>query len=123
MEFRRLSRNLYSSVRESEEANNKKPDLQIWDKNWCVNIECKIADNWSIPKLLDAIDSQLVTKYLKYPKYQHGILLLAKIKNLKSKKISFGELIDKIQKHAYEVKKKYSHIKDIKVIGIDYSIK
>ena len=121
MEFRRLSRNLYSSIREPEEANNKKPDLQIWNKNWCVNIECKIADNWSISKLLEAIDSQLVMKYLKYPKYQHGILLLAKIKKLKNKKLSFDELINKIQEYAYEVKKKYIHIKDIKVIGIDYS--
>ena len=55
MELRRLSRNLYSSVREPEVANNKKPDLQIWDKNWCVNIECKIADNWNGEQLLSAI--------------------------------------------------------------------
>ena len=33
----------------------------------------------------------------------------------------FDELINKIQEYAYEVKKKYIHIKDIKVIGIDYS--
>ena len=71
--------------------------------------------------MLEAIDSQLVMKYLKYPKYQHGILLLAKIKKLKNKKLSFDELINKIQEYAYEVKKKYIHIKDIKVIGIDYS--
>ena len=127
MELRRLSRNLYSSVREPEVADDKKPDLQIWDRNWCVNIECKVADNWSVKNIVDAIKSQLIEKYLKYPKYRHGILLLSRIKKenwgIDKREVCFSKLIDQLQVHADEVKKKYNHIKDIRIIGIDYSIK
>ncbi len=125
MELRRLSRNLYSSVREPEVANNKKPDLQIWDKNWCVNIECKIADNWNGEQLLSAIEEQLIKRYLKYPKYQHGILLLAKIKRqdwtLDNKSYIFVDLVDKLQQYANKIKNNHSSIKGLQVIGIDYS--
>ncbi|MGE4384834.1 MAG: hypothetical protein AB7E39_03090 [Endomicrobiaceae bacterium] len=126
MELRRLSRNLYSLVREPEVANNNKPDLQVWDKNWCVNIECKIADNWSGEKILETVELQLVKKYLQYPKYQYGILLLARISEtlwkLDTEKKSFFDLIESIQKHSDLIKNKYSHIKEIKILGIDYSL-
>ncbi|MDR0820149.1 MAG: hypothetical protein LBN19_01285 [Endomicrobium sp.] len=127
MELRRLSRNLYSLVREPEVAENKKPDLQIWDRNWCVNIECKIADNWSGSNIRDTIDSQLIEKYLKYPKYRHGILLLSRIKKDswgidKRCGVYFSKLIELLQEYANEAKKRYIHIKDIRVIGIDYSV-
>jgi hypothetical protein len=126
MELRRLSRNLYSSVREPEVADDKKPDLQIWDGNWCVNIECKIADNWSGNEMCDTITSQLIKKYLKYPKYKHGILLLSRIKKnywtIKERRVCFNKLIKMLQKCADKIKKKYIHIKDIRVIGIDYSM-
>jgi hypothetical protein len=40
-----------------------------FEKNWCVNIECKIADSWSLDNICsNAIDSQLIEKYLEYPK-------------------------------------------------------
>lgn len=122
MEMRRVSNKLYSAVREPEVANNKKPDLQIWNKNWCINIECKIVDNWSFKKLKEAIDEQLVRKYLKYPKYQHGILLLARIDRVKWGKNIFDDLISLLQQHANNIisSGQYSHIKAIKVIGIDY---
>jgi hypothetical protein len=127
MELRRLSRNLYSSVREPEVADDKKPDLQIWDRNWCVNIECKVADNWSGKNIRDAIESQLIEKYLKYPKYRHGILLLSRIKRenweIDGPEVCFSKLIGLLQLYADEVKKKYNHIKDIRIIGIDYFIK
>lgn len=128
MELRRLSRNLYSLVREPEVANNKKPDLQIWDKNWCVNIECKIADNWSGNEIYNTIEAQLIKKYLRYPKYQHGILLLARInKNiwkLENTNLSFSDLIKCVQEKANNIfKNKYNNIKAIKVIGIDYFTK
>ncbi|BAG13519.1 hypothetical protein [Candidatus Endomicrobiellum trichonymphae] len=126
MGLRKLSRNLYSSVREPEVAANNKPDLQIWDGNWCVNIECKVADNWSGNDMCDTIDSQLIEKYLKYKKYRHGILLLSRIKKdsweIKKQSVYFSELIKMLQEHADEARKKYIHIKDIRVIGIDYSI-
>lgn len=122
MEMRRISNKLYSAVREPEVANNKKPDLQIWNKSWCINIECKIADNWSLKKLKDAIDDQLVERYLKYPKYQHGILLVARIDKPNWGRSTFEELITLLQQHADSIitSGKYNHIKAIKVIGVDY---
>ena len=125
MELRRISNKLYSAVREPEADNNKKPDLQIWNKSWCINIECKIADNWSLNALKDSIDKQLIGRYLKYPKYQHGIFLLARIQHDNWNKLNFDKLIEELQKYANSTKTRaeYSHIKDIKVMGIDYSIK
>lgn len=121
MEMRRLSNKLYSAVREPEVANNKKPDLQIWKQNWCVNIECKIADNWQFRDLQKAIDEQLIGKYLKYSKYQYGILLLARIGRKKWGKKDFQAILDDLQKYADNIKNiKYKHIKNIRVIGIDY---
>lgn len=123
MEMRRVSNKLYSAVREPEVANRKKPDLQIWNKNWCVNVECKIADNWTFKDLKGAIKQQLVGRYLKYQKYQHGIFLVARIKKKKWSGLDFDALILKLQEHANSVINNcgFDHIKAIKVIGIDYS--
>lgn len=125
MELRRISNKLYSAVREPEADNNKKPDLQIWNKSWCINIECKIADNWSLKNLKDSIDEQLIGRYLKYPKYQHGIFLLARIQRDNWSRLNFEKLIAELQQYANATKSRarYDHIKDIKVIGIDYAIK
>ena len=98
---------------------------QKWNKNWCINIECKIADAWSLKDLYKAIDKQLIDQYLKYPKYQHGILLISRIfqqswKAKNRKTICFGALIELLQEYADKTKLRHEHIKDIKVIGIDY---
>lgn len=125
MELRRISNKLYSAVREPEADNNKKPDLQIWNKSWCINIECKIADNWSLKDLKNSIDEQLIGRYLKYPKYQHGVFLLARIRRDSWSGLNFDKLIAELQKYANSTESRtiYGHIKDIKVIGIDYAIK
>lgn len=125
MELRRISNKLYSAVREPEADNNKKPDLQIWNKSWCINIECKIADNWSLKDLKNSIDEQLINRYLKYPKYQHGVFLLARIQRDNWSRLNFDKLIAELQRYANSARARtrYSHIKDIKVIGIDYAIK
>ena len=125
MELRRISNKLYSAVREPEADNNKKPDLQIWNKSWCINIECKIADNWTLKDLKNSIDEQLIERYLKHPKYQHGVFLLARIQRDNWSRLNFDKLIAELQRYANSARARtrYGHIKDIKVIGIDYAIK
>lgn len=124
-EMRFLAKKLYSSIREPEVNDNKKPDIQVWEKCWCINIECKIADSWSFCELTKAIEKQLVGQYLKHPSCQYGVLLLANMKEkrrwkIKNKNFSFGEIVQELQKIADMQYLKFSHIKEIKVIGIKY---
>lgn len=82
--MRFLARNLYSTVREPEVNNCNKPDLQVWEKSWCINIECKIADSWTLNQLISALTDQLVGKYLKHQNNRYGILLLADMQGNKT---------------------------------------
>lgn len=124
--MRTQAKNLYSSIREPEVNDKNKPDLQIWEKCWCVNIECKIADSWSGNELVKAVEHQLADKYLKHPDYQYGVLLVAYMGKkdhweVGEDKFDFPEIMKKFQEVADQQQYKYKHIKSIKVLSIDYS--
>ncbi len=126
-ELRIRSKNLYAAVREVEVINGKKPDLQIWNKGWCVNIECKIADWWTYDQLHNALENQLLGQYLKHPNYRNGILLLAhfdkKRWNKNKRTLNIDELCEDLQKHALSLKEKHPHIQNLDILVIKYHIK
>ena len=126
-ELRIRSKSLYAAVREVEVINGKKPDLQIWNKGWCVNIECKIADWWTYDQLYNALENQLLGQYLKHPNYRNGILLLAhfdkKRWNKNKRTLNIDELCEDLQKYAISLKEKHPHIQNLDILVIKYHIK
>lgn len=51
-----------------------------------VGIEVKIADNWSVAQLEEALERQLAGQYLRDARSRHGVLLLVRA----GKKVRWG---------------------------------
>lgn len=65
-------------MREEEVADRKKPDIRLATTHGDQRaaIEVKIADEWSLPQLENALRDQLVGQYLRHQKCKAGCLLL-----------------------------------------------
>ena len=69
----------YTVHREEEVDRRKLPDLRLYHSacgEHPVSIEIKVAENWTGRELIEALEDQLVGRYLRAAKSRHGILLL-----------------------------------------------
>jgi hypothetical protein len=69
----------YTVHREEEADRRKLPDLRLYHSacgEHPVSIEVKVAENCSGPELIEALEDQLVGRYLRASKSRHGVLLL-----------------------------------------------
>ncbi|MBN1337600.1 MAG: hypothetical protein JXB39_16730 [Deltaproteobacteria bacterium] len=74
----RLTATRCSVVREEEVDQHKKPDIRLHSSQplAVVGIEIKVADAWTLPQLVSALERQLVGQYLRDACSRHGVLLL-----------------------------------------------
>lgn len=82
----RESRGRYDVTREEEVADHKEPDIRLrHPQAGVVSIEIKPLDpgRYSLAKLKDTLESQLVGQYMRAVDSRHGILLLCMIENRK----------------------------------------
>ena len=131
--LRERSRGRYSVPQEEEFADAKRPDIRIHGLgiDGPVPIELKIADNnWSGAKLFERLENQLCGDYLRDVRSTCGVFLLV---NRGTKKywehpqtrahMNFQELVDCLQSHAKNYIADDSGIHEIKVVGIDLTLR
>lgn len=127
-ELREQQRGLYSVVREQEVRDEKMPDISVLaDGCESVAIEMKIAENWTFNELKDdALEEQLVGRYLRDRKSNHGILLLVSFGEEKkwrpgdgSGNLDFQTLVTRLQQRADELAlADPTNLAGLRVVGI-----
>jgi hypothetical protein len=128
-EFRTRSGNRYSTVREEEVDNLKKPDIRLHNPNvqGPIGIEVKCANKWTYGQLEESL-RKLAGEYLRDARSCHGILLLAYLGGRKGwrpagKKqlLSFRQLVDALDEGARELAKLENAILGLRVLGVDFT--
>jgi len=68
----------YTVERESHAVDEKEPDVRLRSRatSAILPIELKVAENWTLKDLEEALEVQLVGKYLRAHEARHGLLLL-----------------------------------------------
>jgi hypothetical protein len=118
---------LYGVSPETELADRTKPDLYVSSNGILghVPIELKVANNWTVKDLEDALKTQLCGQYLRDIAVNFGIYLLVYLGQKQwedpdtRKGIDFNQLINRLEILAEEIVKKDRKIEALKVIGID----
>lgn len=122
---------LYSVVQE-EMTDKKRPDIQAHAARVDAPppTEIKIADNWSYNELVGSLRSQLFGLYLRDYRTRFGALLLVRksklywIDSQHGERVpSFNALIDKLQTEANNTELKDIEIEEVKIIGVDLTIR
>jgi hypothetical protein len=92
---RLLARGRYTIPQEEELADAARPDLRFLGAGFsgAVPVELKLADNWSLPDLIDALEGQLCGRYLRDQRSTNGVLLL--INRKPRKKIGVARVPDR----------------------------
>ncbi len=122
----------YVIPQEEELADAKRPDLRFFGAGFDAPVpaELKLADKWTGPHLFERLEIQLCGDYLRDPRSSRGIFLLVYL-GTKSywdlpngrRADTFEMLIDELQRHWTLISNDYSGVEDIRVIGIDLTLR
>lgn len=123
------SHGCYQISRELEVFDDKRPDIRAFRTSiGYVTIEIKIANDCNYRYLIqDALQDQLIGKYMRINKSRHGILLLVNLKSKKKwligpgKEVNFGRLTELLDEQAQLICEKRNYEIGLNVIGIDLS--
>lgn len=131
-ELSKLSLKWYSVTQESEVDLGQCPDIRV--ERVGLNplpIEIKLANlkHWSVEKLLERLENQLVGQYLRPAKVRHGIYVLGNTEPKRrwempgtGERINFRALVSLIQQRAAALQiERRADVDGIEVIGIDFS--
>jgi hypothetical protein len=82
-ELEKGARNRYTVHREEEVIDGNEPDIRLASEraDGPTSIEIKVADSWEFDELMDALEKQLVGKYMRARHSRYGILLLTGMAN------------------------------------------
>jgi hypothetical protein len=121
----------FSIEREPHSADEKEPDLRIEAKatDARLPIEIKVAGSWSRTKLEEALEVQLMGRYLRDEKTRWGILLLVYQaeraegweKPFGSGHWTFAEVVEHLRARARDIAAKDSSAPQMRVCVIDVS--
>ncbi len=130
-ELREKASGRYSVPQEEELADAQRTDLRLHGVGFDgpVPVELKLADNWTGPTLIERFENQL-RGYLRDQRSSRGVFLLLyrgtksgwKMAN-KPHLVTFKELVAELQEQWQRMSKDYPKIDDIKVIGIDLTMR
>ena len=118
----------YKVTREEEVADQKRIDIRLLAINGDqkVAVEVKIADNWSLTRLEQALRNQLVGQYLRHNNCKAGCLLLTYngekgywIHAETRKHVKFPEIIKLLNDKAQALQEEKLHDVRISVFGLD----
>lgn len=126
------SLNWYSVTQESEVDLGQRPDLRIERSGLnALPVEIKLANlkHWTVAKLLERLENQLVGQYLRPSNVRHGVYVLGNTEAKKywvvpesRKRVRFQELVLLLQERAKVLQsQRRAHVDGIEVIGIDFS--
>ena len=111
-EFETRQRRSYSVERESHVVEEKEPDVRLRAKasEATLPIEVKVAESWTLKALEEALEGQLVGKYLRARNARHGILLLVHRESrpkgwetMGGKFLTFDEVVAHLKAKAYRI--------------------
>jgi hypothetical protein len=125
-ELEKAARARYKVHREVEVIDGNEPDIRVTsDKaDGPSSIEIKAADSWNFDELMDALEKQLVGKYMRDQHSRHGILLLT----WHGKRMewdhaggfyTFSDLLRELERRAAEIRQENSAIDGLMVLGIE----
>jgi len=101
----------FSVERESHVVEGRKPDVRVRAKvsDARAALEVKVAEDWNLRQLYDALETQLCGQYLRSDKARYGVLLLV-YKNKrpqgwkdKTRFITFPRVVELLRKRALEI--------------------
>lgn len=126
------SLNWFSITQESEVDLGQKPDLRIERSGLNpLPVEIKLANlkHWTIEKLSERLENQLLGQYLRPANVRHGIYVLGNTERKRfwvmpdsGRRINFQELVSLLQERAKVLKsERRADVDSIEVIGIDFS--
>lgn len=122
----------FSVTQESEVDLGQRPDLRIERPGLnALPVEIKLANlnHWTVAKLLERLENQLVGQYLRPTNVRHGVYVLGNTEPKRQwvmpgsgRRINFQELVSLLQDRAKELQSEQrAHVDGIEVIGIDFS--
>jgi hypothetical protein len=120
------SKQRYTIPQEEEIDQKERPDLRAENpKTAPVSIELKWADNWTLQRLLERLENQLVGQYLRAERSRYGIYVLGnngRKGHWESSEgnLTFDQVIDRIIRRAEELKSTRPGIGDLRVVAIDF---
>ena len=120
---------VYRVAREEEVADRKRTDIRLLSTvgDQKAAIEVKIADHWSVNELEQALENQLVKRYLRHVNCKAGCLLLTyrgKKKywirpGTKGKRMAFGDVVLMLEETAQNLEDRNPDDFRIAVFGLD----
>lgn len=122
----------YSIPPEEELADAKRPDLRFRGAGFDapVPVELKVADNWTGPHLVERMEAQLGSDYLRDARSSRGIFLLVYVGIKKSWDLpggrcaeNFEELLSALRQHWALIANQYPDVEDVAVVGIDLTLR
>jgi hypothetical protein len=123
--------NRYSIPQEEELADAKRPDMRWHGNGFDAPIACelKLADNWSGPQLFERLENQLCGDYLRDRRSGCGIFVLVYRGHKQQwdlpggERVDFNGLLQSLQERWSAISLSYANIDDIRVIGIDLTVR
>ncbi len=120
----------YSVEREPHVVEEKEPDIRFRAKalDASVPMEIKVPESWTLKELDDALDAQLIGRYLRDRNSRYGILLLVhqrgRPKGWKASAgnfLTFKEVVDRLRARALSVAGEGPYSPQAKIAVIDVS--
>ncbi|HEX3525608.1 MAG TPA: hypothetical protein VH988_00950 [Thermoanaerobaculia bacterium] len=122
------ARGAYKISREEEVSDLKKPDIRLATTRGeqKAAIEVKIADNWTVTELEDALRNQLVAQYLRHDTCRAGCLLLTYhgrkelwVQPATRQRLRFAEVIEHLRSLAQSIESERAYEVKIGVCPLD----
>jgi hypothetical protein len=121
------SMNRYHAHREPEVADKKEPDIVLSSTAALVEVAVEVKNgnmDWSVPKLEDALRTQLATRYLRPKNRRHGILVITMHTERywlpePGVKWMFGDVISHLSSLAESIESNDTGAISVSVLGID----
>ncbi|WP_241523238.1 NACHT domain-containing protein [Pseudomonas sp. s4] len=120
----------YVMLQEEQLADDKRPDFRLQSSRFDgpVPIELKLADKWPGPRLFERLENQLAGDYLRDTRSSCGIFLVLNQGSRETwetprGRLTFADLVIALQEEWQSLAPKYPGVSDIKVMGIDLTIR
>lgn len=123
----------FAVEREPHVVDEKEPDVRIRAKatDASVSMEIKVAENWSLKELDDALEVQLCARYLRSDQGRYGVLLLVHQAGrpmgwedkVAGKYLSFTEVVGRLRARALAISGESHNSPQPEVASIDVSAK
>jgi hypothetical protein len=131
VEFGARSRDRYTEPQEAVIDDERRPDIRLENPAFPgpISIEIKWAENWTLAKLLERLENQLVGTYLLSPENRYGVFFLGMIAR-KGKtrwenpdggpQLTFNHVVEIVRTRAVTLRTANPKIWGLEVVAVDF---